>query len=712
MMSEQEIQNRLPGTERMEPIFALDIGTRSIIGVVGIPKGDLFEVLAIERMEHTRRAMIDGQIEDIEQTAKVAGVVRDRLERRLDIRLSNVCVAAAGRALKTHKASSERELDPNESVDSRGVFELEMQAIEQAREAVTAESGDAEGRFYCVGHSVIRYHLDGYPLSTLLGHRGRNARVDIIATFLPVEVVESLYTAMRRIGLAVSSLTLEPIAAMNAIIPQELRLLNLALVDIGAGTSDIALSNDGSVVAYTMATIAGDEVSEAIIRAYLVDFDTAEAIKLSLTQEGDSVQFNNILGFANTVSKAEVIAQVSAAVESLCEEICSRILEANGHPPAAVFLVGGGSRYPMLCDMVAKRLSLEANKVAVGGNNYMKRLVASGDDITGPDLATPLGIAITAAAQRDRDGFSVTLNGRRFQLFKSSAATVMDVLLMAGYRQSQIMGRSGRSVTFELNGRKSVVRGGYPVAAVIRVNGAPASLSTPVLPDAEVTIEDAVSGEDAKPVVSDAAPDWSEFEVTIDGVPCPAGSRALLNGQPVGRDAALDNFDSLELYQVDTPDALCREIGIDLGDRGFLVNGVLCSGRHRLLPGDAVQICDAGTVAGMAAAEAQAAPPEAREPELPPQPEPDRPQTPEPAAPPAGEVSVQRFIQVNINGRTLSLPAKEDGMPYLFVDMLNHVDIDPTKPKGNIVLSLNGREASYLATVANGDVIDIHWDGE
>ncbi|MEG0692754.1 MAG: cell division protein FtsA, partial [Oscillospiraceae bacterium] len=70
-----ESQNKIP---QGELIFALDIGTRSVIGVVGVKNGDIFKVLAIESMEHIKRAMIDGQIEDVEQVAKVAGFVKEK----------------------------------------------------------------------------------------------------------------------------------------------------------------------------------------------------------------------------------------------------------------------------------------------------------------------------------------------------------------------------------------------------------------------------------------------------------------------------------------------------------------------------------------------------------------------------------------------------------------------------------------------------------
>ena len=90
----------------------------------------------------------------------------------------------------------------------------------------------------------------------------------------------------REIGnevLTVENLTLEPIAAINVVVPEDIRLLNIALVDIGAGTSDIAISKDGSIIAYDMVTTAGDEITEAIMQKCLCNFENAEKISDTLT---------------------------------------------------------------------------------------------------------------------------------------------------------------------------------------------------------------------------------------------------------------------------------------------------------------------------------------------------------------------------------------------------------------------------------------------
>ncbi len=77
-------------------------------------------------------------------------------------------------------------------------------------------------------------------------------------------VIEGLYSVISKAGLEVGNITLEPIAAINVAIKEELRLLNLALIDIGAGTSDIAITKDGKIMAYAMTSQAGDEITEAL----------------------------------------------------------------------------------------------------------------------------------------------------------------------------------------------------------------------------------------------------------------------------------------------------------------------------------------------------------------------------------------------------------------------------------------------------------------
>lgn len=207
----------------------------------------------------------------------LSGVSRDGWKKVGPLR--DVAVAAAGRALKTCRGKAVRAVNGSR-LEADAVRGLELEALEQARRELAGDEESA-GRYHCVGYSVVEYELDGTAIGNLLGQRGQEAGAEVIGTFLPKVVVESLAAALEAADLRMRALTLEPIAAIHALIPASMRKLNLALVDVGAGTSDIAVTAEGTVVAYGMVPSAGDEITEALAETWLLDFDTAETAKRS-----------------------------------------------------------------------------------------------------------------------------------------------------------------------------------------------------------------------------------------------------------------------------------------------------------------------------------------------------------------------------------------------------------------------------------------------
>ena len=121
-------------------VFALDIGTRSIIGMLGRVEKGRFLVEAIEKEEHGRRAMLDGQIVEIEQVAQVAGEVIRRLQEKTGVRLSRVCVAAAGRALKSQSAGFTLRFDDLRKADEDVIGQLEAGAVSEAEKLLAGEA--------------------------------------------------------------------------------------------------------------------------------------------------------------------------------------------------------------------------------------------------------------------------------------------------------------------------------------------------------------------------------------------------------------------------------------------------------------------------------------------------------------------------------------------------------------------------------------------
>lgn len=518
-----------------EMIFALDIGTRSLIGVVGCLEEDKVRVIDVETIFHSKRAMIDGQIEDIAEVARKAALLKKRLEERTGCLLDQVYVAAAGRALRTQRAEFEIEMEQKQCINEEMIARLEAGAIERAEEVFDVEKTDRQ--FYLVGYSVVQYYLDNYMMSSLLDHQAKKIRVEIIATFLPAEVVESLYTAMNQAELTVAGLTLEPIAAMNIAIPQKLRLLNLVMVDIGAGTSDIAACRDGSVTGYTMATVAGDEITEALMKEYLLDFETAERVKEEINHR-ETIIFCDIIGIEHTVRREEVLRAIECSCDRLCQEISEKIIEVNGGCPSAVFLAGGGSRLTGLREGISRSLGLDEKKVAVAGGFYQIHCVSDNFEIESPEYATPLGILVSAGLHMIHDNYQVLLNGSPARLFGSGRLTVRDVLMMNGYAYRDMVGGIGKSLAVTVNGQKRNYRGGISEPAVLLVNGRKGALADRVQAGDSIVFTPAQKGADAKITAAEVA---GVLET----------ARILLNGEEREASVILKNGDEVEIYEAD-----------------------------------------------------------------------------------------------------------------------------------------------------------------
>ena len=259
-------------------VFGLDIGTRSIVGTVGYLIKDKFHVIGQTVKEHETRAMLDGQIHDIQKVGSTIKAVKEELEKKLDVTLSDVCIAAAGRVLRTVTTKSEIKFEAEKEIDAEDIYNLLMNGVEQAYTEFAAKN-DSDIKFYCVGYTPMRYYMNDYQIGNLEGHKASKISCDFIATFLPDDVVDGLNKAVAIAGLSVINMTLEPIAAIQVAIPEKFRMLNLALVDVGAGTSDISITSDGTIVAYGMIPTAGDALTEIVVQNCLVEFETAEAIK-------------------------------------------------------------------------------------------------------------------------------------------------------------------------------------------------------------------------------------------------------------------------------------------------------------------------------------------------------------------------------------------------------------------------------------------------
>ncbi|MBR3050925.1 MAG: rod shape-determining protein, partial [Selenomonadaceae bacterium] len=363
-----------------------------------------------------------------------------------------------------------------------------------------------------------------------IGQRGKVATTKVIATFLPRQVVDSMQTALNYSGLDVRALTLEPIAAINVLVPPSMRHLNIVLVDIGAGTSDIAITKNGSVVAYGMVPLAGDEVTEAISQRFLLDFNVAEEIKRKATN-GEGASFSDILGRPYDLTAEEILLPINENVGMIANAIAKTIFELNGNdPPQALLLVGGGALSPNLNKLVAEALNMPLDRVAVRKPDNVEGIKNIPHALQSPDAATPLGI-LKIASTDTFHFFNVTINGQETNLFHFRELTVSDAVLSAGIDYKKFNGKPGLGLVITVDGEKKSFPGTLGTFAKIFVNDKPATLETPIEDNCNIKIEHGEDGVSAQIKIDDVIAIAPTFTVTVNGKEFSVAPKILVNDE-------------------------------------------------------------------------------------------------------------------------------------------------------------------------------------
>ena len=558
----------------MDNVFGLDIGTRNVIGTVGYKnEDDEFVVVAQYIKEHETRAMLDGQIHDIGRVARTLNVVKTELEQQIGQPLTEVCIAAAGRVLKTITTHVEYDYAEESVVTGEDIHTLELLGIEKAQEALK-ENNDTKYKFYCVGYSVVKYYLNEELFISIEGHKANKIGCDIIVTFLPEDVVDGLYAAVGQIGLTVANMTLEPIAAINVAIPENYRMLNIALVDVGAGTSDISITRDGSIVAYGMIPYAGDELTEVIVQQYLVDFKTAESIKLSSTID-DEVTYKDIMSIEHTIPSSDVWEVVAPVVEKITTEVASKIKELNGgETVSACFVVGGGGKVHGFTEGLAKRLDIPEERVALRGEEVLGEVIFQQEEMAkDPLLVTPIGICLNYYEQKN-NFIMVRFNGERLKLYDNNRLTIVDAALQAGFPNDQLFPKRGTPINFTVNGSSRIARGEAGEAAIVKMNGRPANINTPLEPNSEITIEPSTFGAPAVYTVGQLEEyNTSKLTFQINGrtVVCP--KFVQVNGSLEPEDYEIQEGDVIETRNFYTVSQIAEFMDVVIDDdQEILVN--------------------------------------------------------------------------------------------------------------------------------------------
>ena len=734
----------------MNNVFGLDIGTRNVVGTVGYQTDDKeFVVTAQYVREHETRAMLDGQIHDIGRVAKTIKEVKDELEKQIGQPLEEVCIAAAGRVLKTVTTHVEYEYAQESVVTGEDVHTLDLLGIEKAQEALK-EVNDTSYKFYCVGYSTVKFFLNDEVFISLEGHKANKIGEDIIVTFLPEDVVDGLYAAVGQAGLSVANMTLEPIAAINVAIPENYRMLNIALVDVGAGTSDISITRDGSIIAYGMIPHAGDEMTEVIVQHFLVDFNMAESIKLQSTTS-DTVTYKDIMSIEHTIPAQDVWDVAAPVVDNIAQEVSAKIRELNGDKTvSACFVVGGGGKIHGFTEKLAEDLDLPEERVALRGEEVLGDVTFEQEDIKkDPLLVTPIGICLNYYEQRN-NFIMVRFNGERIKLYDNNRLTIVDAALQAGFSNDELFPKRGTPINFTVNGVARLVRGEAGEGAVVTMNGKPASINTPLEPNSEIIIEPSTAGEAAEYKISQLD-EYNHSVITfiINGrkVSCPRFVQ--VNGRLEPEDYSIRENDVIETRNYYTVRQIAQfmDLVIDTDQMIFVNNeeadldtlvyenfsvewktdeyGVARIDNNNY---NDTQESDSDDASVLAEQDANSTESDntvtrtseqmmnqvldelhdefAKEAEASAVPENELPKN-DIQEEIHEEDSSENTVTVIVNGEPVELSGKDT---YIFVDIFTHISFDLQEGKGRAIATvINGRDAQFSEELHEGDKIELYW---
>ena len=738
-VSERTLQMNETQTFEQPYVFGLDIGTRNVVGTVGYKEGNEFVVVAQYIMQHETRAMIDGQIHDIGRVGSVIRTVKEELEKQIECPLTEVCIAAAGRVLKTVTTNVEYEYPEETVVTREDIHTLDLLGIEKAQ-SILKEKNDTRYKFYCVGYSVVKYYLNEEAYSNIEGHKAEVISEDIIVTFLPEDVVDGLYSAVAQAGLDVANMTLEPIAAIDVAIPETFRMLNIALVDVGAGTSDISVTKDGSIIAYGMIPLAGDELTELIVQHYLVDFQTAERIKLASTT-GEMITYKDIMMIEHSIPAKEVWELVEPVTDKMTTAVAEKIKELNGgQSVSATFVVGGGGKIHGFTEMLADKLGLPKERVALRGEEVLQEVTFEQPDIEkDPLIVTPIGICLNYYDQKN-SFIMVHLNGERIKMYDNSKLLIMDAALQAGVANEDLFPKRGKEVNYTVNGVAKVERGLQGEAAVITMNGKPAGINTKLEPNSEIEICPSTAGADAM-ITIEQLEEYHTSTITfiVNGrkIVCPRFVE--VNGKLEPASYLIKEGDEIETRAYYTVEQIAEFMDVEIDtEKEIIVNNRVVDLNYlvyenfniewtilsfRTHVSDTVEemtaegieetadtaeapeenVSDSGTAGdtedSVPADDASVTTDEET-------------QTVE-ESPADNETSEEakeketHSVEVIINGTPVTLTGRES---YMFVDLFEFYEFDLSASAGRaIITKLNGQNAQYTAELKDGDVIELAW---
>jgi cell division protein FtsA len=328
-------------------LVGLDIGTEYVKALISEIKEDKIEVIGVGRAHQAFNDMQAGAISDIGAVVTNCDKALSEAEEQAGVSVRTAVIGIAGElvkgatiTVKAHRKNPSKELDLAEI--ERIIKLVQERAEAKAKKQILMELGGKDIEIRLINSALVGISIDGYPVTNPIGFQGKEVTVQLYTAFAPLVHIGAIERTAQELDLDLLAVAAEPFAVARSVIGDDQNAtMNAILMDVGGGTTDIAVINDGGVQGTKMFGIGGRAYTRSVERALDVTFEEAEDLKLSLST--NSISKNNRVKVESALVKTA--KTWSSGVELALDEF-SHV----DHLPNKIYLCGGGSSLDILFD--------------------------------------------------------------------------------------------------------------------------------------------------------------------------------------------------------------------------------------------------------------------------------------------------------------------------------------------------------------------------
>lgn len=335
----------------MSTILALDIGTEFVKAILARPskKGEL-EILGVGKAKQTEGNMSAGAVADIPAVVEVCEEALVEVEEQAGERADQTVVGIAGELIKGNTTTvNYSRKNPNKPISESEMNEIikkvQQKSGEVAKKTVALETGNNNVEVRLINSAIVSLTIDGYKISNPIGFKGSDLTIQFYTAFAPLIHVAAIEKVCAELNLDLLTVAVEPFAVCRACLGDDLESNFSGIVmDIGGGTTDIAVVEDGGVEGTKMFSIGGRSFTHQIAESLGVDFDTAENYKLNY----DTGELDD-----RVKSKVETAISRNLSVWLTGVEVALEEFNNTGSLPRNILLCGGGASLSLLQETLA-----------------------------------------------------------------------------------------------------------------------------------------------------------------------------------------------------------------------------------------------------------------------------------------------------------------------------------------------------------------------